>query len=74
MLVFQAGAEISAVPAYTPIGLDASNDDNAPVLPLHWLPGPAEKVVQLAAKDEYRLNFALNPVQPDHTELQLRHS
>ena len=52
------------------IGLDASNDENAPVR-LYIAPGAAEKVVQLAAKDEYRLNFALNSVQPDHTELPL---
>lgn len=52
------------------IGLDATNDDNGPVR-LYIAPWAAEKVVQLAAKDEYRLNFALNSVQPDHAELQL---
>lgn len=52
------------------IGLDTTDDDNAPVR-LYIAPGAAERVVQLAAKDEYRLNFALNSVQPEHTELTL---
>ncbi|WP_336989321.1 PAAR domain-containing protein [Aeromonas hydrophila] len=52
------------------IGLDTTNDDNAPVR-LYIAPWAAEKVVQLAAQNEYRANFALNSVRPEHTEIRL---
>lgn len=52
------------------IGLDTTDDENDPVR-LYIAPGAADRVVQLAARDEYRVNFALNSVQPDHTEIQI---
>lgn len=42
-----------------------------PGLNLHLPPGCALKVVQLAAKHEYRRNFALTSVAPEHYEIFL---
>lgn len=52
------------------IGPDTTDDENGCVR-LYIAPGAAEKVVQLAAQNEYRENFALNSVRPDHTEILL---
>lgn len=48
-----------------------TTDDNNGAVRLYIAPWAAEKVIQLAAQNEYRDNFALNSVRPDHTEIKL---
>ncbi|EXF96447.1 hypothetical protein HK44_015990 [Pseudomonas fluorescens HK44] len=43
----------------------------APGVKLHLLPRFFPNVLQLVARDEYRANFALNRVGPDHPEISL---
>ncbi|APC14785.1 hypothetical protein BLL42_03230 [Pseudomonas frederiksbergensis] len=43
----------------------------APGVKLHLLPKFFPNVLQLVARDEYRANFALNRIGPDHPEISL---
>ncbi|MGW8465954.1 phospholipase effector Tle1 domain-containing protein [Pseudomonas sp. CLCA07] len=43
----------------------------APGIKLYLMPRFFPNVVQLVARDEYRANFALNSVSPDHSEISL---
>jgi type VI secretion system secreted protein VgrG len=47
------------------------SDDLNPGVNLYLPPDCAKRVVQLRARDEHRLNFGLNSVQPDHLEITL---
>ncbi len=46
-------------------------DAHNPGVNLYLPPGCARKVLQLTARDEVRLNFALNSVKEDHQEIEL---
>ncbi|WP_434457695.1 DUF2235 domain-containing protein [Stutzerimonas urumqiensis] len=60
---------VAAVGGWSDWG-DPSDDQNAGV-DLYLAPDAARHVVQLAARDEHRLNFALNRVAPPHREIVL---
>ncbi|MDX1304594.1 DUF2235 domain-containing protein [Photobacterium sp.] len=60
---------VAAIGRYDEL-LDGSNDKNRGVN-LYLPRGIAKKVIQLTALNEYRHNFALNSVKPDHQEITL---